>query len=55
MLRDMKETCTEAMMEDAIVHPCITWIFLPLRTMHKVPFTVQEDVKTPKFDLITYI
>ena len=45
MLCGMKETCIEAMREDATGHICMIWIFLPLITMHKVLLTVQEDTK----------
>ena len=31
MLRGMKETCTEAMREDATGHTCMIWSFLPLK------------------------
>ena len=48
MLHGMKETCTKATREDATGHTCMMWSFLPLRTMHKVPVTVQEDVEDTK-------
>ena len=36
MVHGMKETCTEAMREDATGHTCMIWSFLPLRTMHMI-------------------
>ena len=48
MLRGMKETCTKATREDATGHTCMVWSFLPLRTTHKVPVTVQEVVEDTK-------
>ena len=48
MLRGMKETGTEATREDATGCTCMIWSFLPLRTTHKVPVTVQEDVEDTK-------
>ena len=48
MLCGMKETCTKAMREDATGHTCMIWSFSPLKTMHKVPVTVQEDAEDTK-------
>ena len=42
MLYGTKETCSEATREYA------TGRVLPLRTMHKVPVTVQENVEDTK-------
>ena len=48
MLCGMTGTCTKAMREDATGHTCMIWSFLPLRTAHEVPVTVQEDVEDTK-------
>ena len=46
MLRGMKETCTEATTSSR-GHK-LPLFFFPLRTTHKVPVTVQEDVEDTK-------
>ena len=48
ILHDMKETCTEATRVDVTGHTCMIWSILPLKTMHKVSITVQEDVEDTK-------
>ena len=49
MLHGMKETCTEA---TSLRRGHELPLVLPLRTTHRVPVTVQEDVEDSKFDLI---
>ena len=48
MLGGMKETCTQVKREDVTGHTCMIWSFLPLRTTHKVPVTVQKGVEDTK-------